>query len=45
MSTLASLLLGASVTVLTTALLRPKPREPARQLQFVKNKRVPRTLH
>lgn len=45
MSTLASLLLGASVTVLTTALLRPKPREPAPQLQFVEDERVPRTLH
>lgn len=44
MSALASLLLGASVTVLTTALLRPKP-EPEPQLQFVEDERVPRTLH
>lgn len=44
MSALASLLLGASVTVLTTALW-PRRRETVPELQFVEDERVPRTLH
>lgn len=44
MTALASLLLGASVTLLTTALLQ-LPRASSRVPQFVEDERVPRTLH
>ena len=44
MSTLASLLLGLSVTLLATALW-PRPGTSPARCEFVEDDRVPRTLH
>lgn len=44
MNTLAPLLLGVSVTLLTTVLW-PRRSSPPVQFQFVEEERVPRTIH